>query len=1195
MDFIFREGHVMSKDNNKIDYSVFFNTSLDLLAICDRDGFLVQVNEIWTNITLFSEEELYEKPLLEFLHPEDQVTTIEMFSRILLGENIKNFETRFIRKDEKILWLSWNAIMVEDQIFMIAHETSEVKKVHKLLQDTQEVANLGGWTYDIVKDKLMWSEQAFRIFELPSGVPVEFEDQLNFYTEECRDQFLDSFNQAKEVGKSFDAELRIQTLEGNLKWLRVKARVDTNLDNERKIIGTYQDISSEIELNKQLSDYRTRLSLALYSSGIGIWEWNLENNHLDWDEKMFELYEVDPNEFEGAYDAWASSLCDDDLSIAEEVLNESIRTGQDFRYEFKITTKDGRRKYIKAEAQVFLNKEGEAVKMVGANWDVTEERVLESRLRESEERYELAVYGSSVGIWDWNLRDDKLYWSKKFKEICGIDEGVVPTQALFYDLVHVDDLASFEEALSDHLRNHIPLDSSFRLEKQITGDVVWVRLKGQAVWNVEGKALRIAGSIEDITAIKESTDSYNRSLLQFQALTETAPVGILLYEKDKGVTYHNETASNLLMVRNDDDLNVETVFSNLDEDGKQRIVSDIKFLNNPGRGRFAIYLEDNTRYAYYYSKPLVDAGGEVYGKVVVLTDITQMIQFEKELEEKESTILTILNNTADAIVTFDEMGEVYNSNQAVLQVFGYTADELVSINIFDVLKFDRGVSEVGSDSAKLYHDVGSLNNSVNYEMIGMRKNQEYFPMEISLGRLEIAGKPYYSAVLRDIEARKKNEEELKLAMEAATKANKAKSLFLANMSHEIRTPLNSILGMADLLIETPLNDEQHRYVRNFRESGDSLLAIINDILDISKVESGQMELERVSFDLENTLDQVVDLHSVNAHEKAVEIVYDFDRRLPSEVMGDPFRLKQIVMNLLSNAIKFTNEGTVSLKVEVKNETEMGMDLQFSVRDTGIGIDKSKIDHVFESFTQADSSTTRMFGGTGLGLNITKTLVEMMGGELNVESRLGKGSTFSFVISLTKSKRKTRSLPKLPVKDTHVLLVSENAFYEEFFNKYFVRVGANVDFCDELSQAHSLFNNAKLKGRPYQLVIVDQGLAVLDGFEVVKLLNKNKSMTDRFLFLQNSNNTNAQVLQLRDMGVNYFMSKPIKYRDWHNTFKGIIDPDTDGTLMIVDDDQDLLDIISLNPSVISSFLTHLKRSLKSSLLKNCLIYIRNTIS
>ncbi|MEC9283116.1 MAG: PAS domain S-box protein [Bdellovibrionota bacterium] len=1161
----------MSAKTKEIDFSIFFNTSLDLLAVADKEGFLVRVNDIWTDITLFSEDDLYSKPLLDFLHPEDQVITIEMFSRILLGEKIKNFETRFIRKDNKILWLSWNASLVDDQIFMIAHETSEIKKVQNLLQDTQEVANLGGWSFDLNKEKLIWSNQTFEIFELPHGVPVEFEDQLNFFEDKSRTDFLQNFNDVKNHGKAFDTELCIKTLDGKSKWLRAKAKLDTNLENEKKVIGTYQDITAEKDLNQQLSEYRSRLSLALYSSGIGIWEWNLKTNFLDWDDKMFELYEVERQDFKNAYDAWAEVVSEDDLALVEEVLNESVVTKQDFRYEFKIETRAGRTKYIKAEARVFLNAAGEPEKMVGANWDVTEERVLESRLRESEERYELAVYGSSVGIWDWNLRDDKLYWSKKFKEICGIDEGVVPTQNLFYDLLHPEDLERTEQCIADHIRKHEPLDVSFKLIKQFTDEVVWIRLKGQAVWNIEGKALRIAGSIEDITEAKISSDSYNKSLLQFQALTETAPVGIILYDKEKGITYINQTASNITGINDSHNPKIEELCDVFDSPGKKIFHHEFVQPERLGRGQLAVSRNSEQRYAYYYSKPLIDSEDNVYGKMIVLTDITQIIQFEKELQEKESTIHTILNNTADAILTFDENGKLYNANRAVELIFNMSLSEFEMLNMFDVLLFENGVNKVGSKKSQIFN-IDDLEYSVTYEMKAQRNAGEEFPVEISLGQLEIDGSRFYSVFLQDIEDRKRNEEELKTAMESATRANRTKSLFLANMSHEIRTPLNSILGMADLLIETPLNEEQLRYVRNFRDSGDSLLAIINDILDLSKVESGQLELESISFDLEYTLDQVIDLHSVNAHDKGIEILYDFDRRLPTEVMGDPYRLKQIVMNLLSNAIKFTSEGTVALKIDVLNDCPDFAKLRFSVRDTGIGIASDKLAHVFESFTQADSSTTRLFGGTGLGLNITKTLVEMMGSELHVESRLHKGSHFYFEVSLPKSKKLCPRLESLNAQDIRVLLVSENAFYEEFFNKYFIRVNAHVDFCDELSEAYKQFTWAKNEKQNYHLVVIDQGMSEMDGFEVLEQLNKSKEPMDRFLFLQNSNNTNAQILQLKQLGVSHIVNKPIKYRDWHSSMKGILDPNIIGNLLLVGDDVDYLQGLqgSLKKTKIKSF-------------------------
>jgi len=372
------------------------------------------------------------------------------------------------------------------------------------------------------------------------------------------------------------------------------------------------------------------------------------------------------------------------------------------------------------------------------------------------------------------------------------------------------------------------------------------------------------------------------------------------------------------------------------------------------------------------------------------SEIARRRALEQEAESGRARLQAIFDAVADAIITMDRAGHVKQWSSSAQRIFGYAPEEMVDADI--------AVLMPGSQCSSVSGLLGQLSGErivTGHELTALRKDGNQFPAELALSEVRSGDEVFFTAIIRDITERKRAETELVRAREQAEAANLAKSQFLATMSHEIRTPMNGVLGMAHLLTSTALNTRQRRLVDNVVRSGQALLGIINDILDFAKIEAGKLELSELHFEPREAIAELADLFSERCANKGLEFVYFVSEDVPSRVIGDPVRLRQILVNLIGNAIKFTEVGEVLVKVTRQPSGSDEVVISFAVEDTGIGIAPDQRSRIFESFHQIDSSMTRARGGSGLGLSISRQLVELMGGTLSLESELGRGSCFRF--------------------------------------------------------------------------------------------------------------------------------------------------------------------------------------------------------
>ena len=605
---------------------------------------------------------------------------------------------------------------------------------------------------------------------------------------------------------------------------------------------------------------------------------------------------------------------------------------------------------------------------------------------------------------------------------------------------------------------------------------------------------------EELEESQENSRAMSHDLLESElklhSIINVSTDGVIICDDSGVITNINQAVKKLFGYLENDIVgkNIDFLFPEYssNKDNKSLIHDCVEENSTPKSIEINALSKDNQFIEVELSLTRVKVGWHEVWSVVV-RDISERVRNKNEIRDVQENLRAVIDNIAEGIITSDERGVILTFNPAAEQIFGWNAADIIGHN----------VSELMTGEDKKHHDE-HLNRYLTYkkrkvlgvgprEVVGLRKNGDTFYMEIATSEMFSGDKRVFIAIVHDVTERKIIEKnmhmsyseleslvdshtedlkrvnrELVKARDEALVAARSKSEFLAMMSHEIRTPINGVLGMLSLVRDTSLNDEQRDYIESAYASGEILHSLLNDVLDLSKIEAGRMNLDCNDFDIYKVVEKAIHITSKTLHDNDIVISCFISKDVPRYLYGDGGRLRQILSNLISNAVKFTREGGVSVSLSVKSHFDENIILGFKVVDTGIGIEEADAERIFEEFSQADNSERRNYGGSGLGLSICKRFVTMMGGEISVESEPGQGSCFSFTATFKKS---NKSESGLLFKPCHVLLLSENNIIKNNFFTQLTDWGCEVQFIT-IEELHSGLDGAKRDDNEILIVELD---------------------------------------------------------------------------------------------------------------------------
>lgn len=768
---------------------------------------------------------------------------------------------------------------------------------------------------------------------------------------------------------------------------------------------------------------------------------------------------------------------------------------------------------------------------------------------EKDRRFRMLTTHASVGMYESAPGGLCSFVNRRWCEIAGMSLE----QALgdgWHNAVHPEDRGWVRTMGAERVAQGEPFDFECRFQRP-DGVVRNVMVNVVPMHDHSGQLTSCIGSVMDISDIRRAEAELRDNERRYRGIIEMQVELVCRYRPDTTLTYVND-AYCLYFGRSREDLLGKSFREVLPSDEPlDATLLELRNASGPVTSRHKSVSDlGEERWQEWVDTPVRDADGHIVEFQAVGRDITERKAAEDALRESEAKLRSITSAVAEAIIMMDEDGLTTFWNEAAERTFGYSRMEMLGRPLHEVIVPERYRAAFRTGHSHFRETgLGAVVGRM-IEIQGLRKDGSEFPIELTIAAVRFSGTWHAIGTARDITERKRVEEQLEqnartleaanaqlesaiaqanqLALEAQV-ASVAKSDFVANMSHEIRTPLNGVIGMTTLLLDTDLTQEQRDFAETVRTSGEALLSVVNDILDFSKIEAGKMELESIPFDLRAAVEQIGDMLAPRAQEKGLQFTILIHHDVPEYVKGDPGRVRQILLNLAGNAMKFTERGEIVVSAQLHTSGGAEAVVLFEVTDSGIGIPQERVKALFQPFTQADTSTTRKYGGTGLGLTISKRLCEAMGGEIGVRSTPGQGSTFHFTARFEVASPPEAAAPAdlSSLAGMRLLVVDGSVSGRQVYRELLRDWGVSVSEVADADAAYDAMRSATGHATPYGVVLVDHHQPKLGAAEFAEKVKGDPVLSRTRLLLVTSWPKRGDAAQMSRHGYEAYLTKPVK--------------------------------------------------------------------